>query len=48
MQAFVGSVIDAEEWALEYRECDEDGNFIDGGDYDLAEEDEEFTFANAR
>lgn len=27
-----------EEYALEYCECDEDGEFIEGSDYDLAEE----------
>lgn len=25
------------EWALEYCECDEDGDFIQGSDYNLAE-----------
>lgn len=29
---------DIEEYALEYCECDEDGEFIQGSDYDLAEE----------
>jgi hypothetical protein len=29
---------DIEEWALEYCECDEDGDFISESDYDLAEE----------
>lgn len=29
---------DVEEYALEYCECDEDGEFIQGSDYDLAEE----------
>lgn len=27
-----------EEYALEYCECDEDGEFVQGSDYDLAEE----------
>ena len=26
------------EYALEYCECDENGNFVSGSDYDLAEE----------
>lgn len=29
---------DIEEYALEYCECDEDGEFVQGSDYDLAEE----------
>lgn len=32
-----GNVWDIEEYALEYCECDEDGEFIQGSDYDLAE-----------
>lgn len=36
---FTGSaVIQADEWALEFCECDEDGEYITGADYDLAEE----------
>lgn len=27
-----------EEYALEYCECDEDGEFVQGSDYDFAEE----------
>jgi hypothetical protein len=27
-----------EEWALEYCECDEDGEFVEGSDFSLAEE----------
>lgn len=33
-----GNVWDIEEYALEYCECDEDGEFIQGSDFDLAEE----------
>ena len=29
-----------EEYALEYCKCDEDGEFVEGSDYDLAEEQE--------
>lgn len=37
-RTFYGStVMQADEWALEYCECDEDGDFIQGSDYDLAE-----------
>lgn len=32
---------DIEEYALEYCECDEDGEFLEGSDYDLAEEKED-------
>lgn len=46
-RAFVGSVISAEEWALEYCECDENGEFIDGSDYVLAEEEAAYTFAES-
>lgn len=35
------TVIDADEWALEYCECDEDGEFIQGSDYWLAETSED-------
>lgn len=36
---FAGStVIQADEWALEFCECDEDGEYITGADYVLAEE----------
>lgn len=31
-------VLQADEWALEYCECDEDGDFVQGSDFDLAEE----------
>lgn len=27
-----------DEWALEYCECDEDGEFVEGSDYDTADE----------
>lgn len=27
-----------DEWALEYCECDEDGDFVEGSDYDIADE----------
>lgn len=27
-----------DEWALEYCECDEDGEFVEGSDYDIADE----------
>lgn len=27
-----------DEWALEYCECDEDGEFVEGSDYDMADE----------
>ncbi len=33
-----GNVWDIEEYALEYCECDEEGEFIEGSDYSLAEE----------
>lgn len=33
-----GSVWDIEEYILMYCECDEDGELIDGGDYDIAED----------
>lgn len=33
-----GSVWDIEEYALEYCECDEDGEFIAGSDYDIAKD----------
>lgn len=33
-----GEVTDIEEYALEYFEADEDGEFYEGSDYDLAEE----------
>lgn len=33
-----GYVWDIEEYAIEYCECDEDGEFVQGSDYDLAEE----------
>lgn len=32
------SLYDVIEYALEYSELDEDGEFVNGGDYDLAEE----------
>lgn len=31
-----GNVFDIEEYALEYCECDEDGEFVQGSDFDLA------------
>lgn len=31
-------LVDITEYALEYCECDEDGEFVQGADYDLAEE----------
>lgn len=38
-KTFIGStVIQADEWALQYCECDEDGEYVTGADYDLAEE----------
>lgn len=33
-----GALYNVAEYALEYCECDEDGNFVCGSDYDLAEE----------
>ena len=36
-----GYLWDIEEFALEYCECDEDGEFVQGSDYDFAEEIEE-------
>lgn len=36
-----GSLYNIEEYALEYCECDEDGEFIQGSDYDLAPEESE-------
>jgi hypothetical protein len=33
-----GYVWDIEEYALEYCECDEDGEFVEGSDFDLARE----------
>ena len=33
-----GDVYDIEEYALKYCECDDDGEFICGSDFDLAEE----------
>lgn len=33
-----GALYNVTEYALEYCECDEDGNFVCGSDYDLAEE----------
>lgn len=33
-----GKVLQADEWALEYCECDEDGDFIQGSNFTLAEE----------
>lgn len=33
-----GSLYNIEEYALEYCECDEDGEFIQGSDFDFAEE----------
>lgn len=31
-------VLQADEWALEFCECDENGDFVQGSDYELAEE----------
>lgn len=31
-----GNLWDIEEYALEYCECDEEGEFVEGSDYDLA------------
>lgn len=36
-----GSLYNIEEYALEYCECDENGEFIQGSDFDLAEEESE-------
>jgi hypothetical protein len=36
-----GSLYNIEEYALEYCECDEDGEFIQGSDYNLAPEESE-------
>lgn len=36
-----GSLYNIEEYALEYCECDEDGEFIQGSDFDFAEEESE-------
>lgn len=36
-----GSLYNIEEYALEYCECDEEGEFIQGSDYDLAPEESE-------
>lgn len=33
-----GVLTDIEEYALEYCKCDEDGEFIEGSDYDLADD----------
>ena len=33
-----GAYVDIEEYALEYCSCDENGEFIEGADYDLADE----------
>lgn len=33
-----GNVWDIEEYALEYCECDENGEFVQGSDFDLADE----------
>lgn len=39
VKTFYGkTVIQADEWALLYCECDEDGDYIGGGDYWMAEE----------
>jgi hypothetical protein len=32
------ALFDVEEYALEYCECDEDGEFVEGSNYDFAEE----------
>lgn len=37
-----GNVWNIEEYALEYCECDEDGEFVEGSDYDLAPISEDF------
>lgn len=39
ISAVVGTVVQADEWALEFCECDEDGEYIGGADYELAQED---------
>lgn len=40
MTTFIGStVVQADEWALEFCEIDEDGDYIGGSDYELAAED---------
>lgn len=40
-RTFTGStVVQADEWAIQYCECDDDGDYIDGADYDLAAEQE--------
>lgn len=33
-----GTVVQADEWALEWCECDESGEYIDGADFELAAE----------
>lgn len=33
-----GELYNIEEYALEYCKCDEDGEFVDGSDYELADE----------
>lgn len=38
------SVVSANEWALLYCECDEDGDLVDGGDYRMAEAEDEWCF----
>lgn len=36
-----GSIYRIDEYALEFCECDEDGEFIKGSDYEMAEEEGE-------
>ncbi len=39
-KTFIGATVtEADEWALEFCECDEDGEYITGADYELAAED---------
>lgn len=37
----IGDTVYADEYALEYCECDEDGEFIEGSDYELATQEKE-------
>lgn len=39
LTTFIGStVLQADEWALEFCACDEDGDYVGGSDYELAAE----------
>lgn len=41
-------ITEIDEWALAYCECDEGGETIVGYDYDLAEDDQEYSFSAIR